>query len=100
MIACGSFNLQWTRPTDTGGQGVAIEYYLVSLSGPDEYTCPQDQCNTTTTNTTLTELQCNTTYTATVRAVNCAGVSIESAPVELLTFQPPSKFSETKACMG
>ena len=90
-IACDSITLKWAPPTDTGGQGVVIEHYLVSVLGPDEYICPQEQCKITTTSTTITGLQCNTDYTATVRAANCAGDSIESGRVEIHTSRPASK---------
>ena len=72
--------LEWTPPTNTGGEGVRIDRYIVNMTGPDGYTCPLDQCNVTTPSTTITGLQCNTSYTVTVRAVNCAGVSVSSTP--------------------
>ena len=75
----GSVSLEWSQPNDTGGQGVDIEYYVLNVTGPTEYICPADQCNVTTTNTTITGLLCNTSYTVTVRAVNCIGESKNSS---------------------
>ena len=78
LLTCDSVNgnqvtLNWT---DTDGL-----YYLLDVTGPAGYTCPADQCNVTTTITTITGLLCNTSYTVTVRAVNCAGSSAPSQPV-------------------
>ena len=78
LIKCDAVNgnqvtLNWTN---TGGL-----YYLLNVTGPAGYICPADQCNVTTTNTTITGLLCNTNYTVTVRAVNCAGSSAPSQPV-------------------
>ena len=70
--------LQWTSPNYTGGQ--EILRYLVGVSG---LTCPPHQCNVTTTNTTITGLLCNTSYTVTVRAVNCIGEGTPSEPVPI-----------------
>ena len=67
----GQVALQWTAPNKTGGQGVEIKRYLLNVTGQPEYNCPTDQCNVTTTNTTITGLQCNTSYTISVKAVNC-----------------------------
>ena len=72
--------LEWAPPTNTGGEGVRIDRYIVNVTGPDGYTYPPDQCNVTTPSTTITGLQCNTSYTVTVRAVNCVGVSVSSTP--------------------
>ena len=80
--------LEWTPPTDTGGEGVKIDHYIVNVTGPGGYTCPPDQCNVTTPFTTITGLQYNTSYTVTVRAVNCAGVGIPSAPETLPALIP------------
>ena len=73
--------IQWTPPTYTGG--VDIEGYLVNVTGPAGYTCPPDQCNVTTTSTTLTGLQCNTTYQISVRAVTCIGVGDASDTINI-----------------
>ena len=70
--------LQWTSPNYTGGQ--EISRYLVDVSG---FVCPPHQCNVTTTNTTITGLLCNTSYTVTVRAVNCIGEGTPSEPVPI-----------------
>ena len=74
--------LKWAPPTNTGGEGVSIERYIVSVTGTG-YTCPPDQCNVTTPSTSITGLQCNTSYTVAVTAVNCKGQSMPSAPVTL-----------------
>ena len=77
--------LQWTHPTETGGVGVEIERYLLTVAGPDGFTCPPSQCNVTANTTTITGLRCGSTYTVTVRAVNCIGESRPSQPVEINT---------------
>ena len=89
--------IRWTPPTNTGGQGVLIDYYLVSVSGPDGYTCPPDQCNVTTTNTTLTGIVCNTSHIVSVRAVNCAGSSNDSESMEIFIIELPSEPTPTIA---
>ena len=66
--------IAWTQPIDTGGKGVIIEYYLVNVTGPAGFTCPPAQCNVTTTETIITKLTCDVTYSVTVRAVSCNGV--------------------------
>ena len=81
----GNVSLEWTQPNATGGQGADIEHYAMNVTGPAEFTCPADQCNVTTTNTTITGLLCNTSYTVTVRAVNCIGEGNSSNPVIINT---------------
>ena len=81
---CGSngtheVTLQWTPPTNTGGQ--VIDRYLVTVSGPAGYICPTDQCNVTTTSTTLTGLECGSTYLVSVSAVNCIGEGNSTQPM-------------------
>ena len=77
--------LKWAPPTNTGGEGVSIERYIVSVTTASGtgYTCPPDLCNVTTPSTSITGLQCNTSYTVTVTAVNCAGQSMPSTRVTL-----------------
>ena len=77
----GHVSLEWTQPNDTSGQDLTIEHYVVNVTGPAGFTCPADQCNVTTTNTTITGLLCNTSYTVTVRAVNCIGEGNTSNPI-------------------
>ena len=82
--------LQWTPPINTGGQGVVIEYYLVSVhvTGPNKYICPRDECKVTTTSTILTGLLCNTSYSVAVKAVNCAGISQKLSKAVKIFFCP------------
>ena len=75
--------LNWNPPTNTGGEGVRIDRYLVNVTRPDGYTCPPDQCNVTTPFTTITGLQCNTSYTVAVRAVNSVGESVPSEAIHI-----------------
>ena len=75
------FILDWSPPTNTGGPSVEIEHYLVNVTGPPGFNCPPDQCNVTTTSTTITGLKCNTSYIVTVRAVNCIGEGTLTTPV-------------------
>ena len=77
----GHVSLQWTQSNGTGGQDFTIEHYVVNVTGPAGFTCLAKQCNVTTTNTTITGLLCNTSYTVTVRAVNCIGEGNSSNPI-------------------
>ena len=70
--------LQWTPPNETGGQDIEIEHYLLNITGQAGYACPPEQCNVTTNTTTITGLQCNTSYIVSVRAVNCNGIGNSS----------------------
>ena len=78
-------SLEWTQPNDTSGHDLTIEHYIVNVTGPAEFTCPADQCNVTTTNTTITGLLCNTSYTVTLKAVNCIGEGNSSNPIIINT---------------
>ena len=70
--------LQWTPSTP----GVNIEHYVLDITGPAGVTCSPEPCSMIShTNTTITGLLCNTSYTVTVRAVNCRGASASSQPV-------------------
>ena len=70
--------LQWTPPTNTGGQGVVITHY--NITGlPQSASCSTGPCDMVDgTGTTITGLQCNTSYTVAVRAVNCRGIGSSS----------------------
>lgn len=80
-INTGYIFLTWTPPTDSGGQNMIIEHYLINITGPAKFTCPADQCNVTTTNTSITDLSCNTSYAVSVKAVSCIGEGNFSQPV-------------------
>ena len=91
--------LQWTPPTNTGGQGVMITHYV--LTGlPQSASCSNvPNCNMTTgttTTTTITGLQCNTTYSVAVSAVNCRGNGAVSNTIEI-TVQPDLCVCTTRA---
>ena len=58
-----------------------IEHYIVNVTGSENFVCPPNQCNVTTTNTTITGLLCNTSYIVTVRAVNFLGEGNSSNPI-------------------
>ena len=82
----GHVFLEWTQPNGTGGQDLTIEHYIVNVTGPVAWSiCPANQCNVTTINTTITGLLCNTSYTVTVRAVNCIGEGNSSDPIIINT---------------
>ena len=89
-IVNGQATLKWAPPTNTGGEGVSIERYIVNLTTASGtgYTCPPDQCNVTTPSTSITGLQLNSSYTVTVIAINCAGQSMPSTPVNLSQLTP------------
>ena len=80
--------LQWTPPTNTS---VVITHY--ELTGLPQYaTCSPGPCDMINdTNTTLTGLQCNTSYMVSVRAVSdsCAGNGTFSDPIEILFHPKP-----------
>ena len=81
--------LQWTPPTNTGGQGVMNTYYIIT-GLPQSASCSTGPCDMVDgTATTITGLQCmcNTSYTVAVRAVNCRGVSSSSNSIQI-TVQP------------
>ena len=82
--------LQWTPPTDTGGQGVMITHYV--LTGlPQSASCSTGPCNNiTSTTTTITGLQCNTSYNVSVRAVNCRGNGSFSNSIQIIVQPAPS----------
>ena len=81
--------LHWTPPTDTGGDNVTIEHYVVDVTEPAGVTCSPEPCNTISgANATITGLLCNTNYTVTVRAVNCRGEGISSTPAMIVVTTP------------
>ena len=52
--------LQWTPPTNTGGQGVMIAHYVLTGLPQLSASCSTGPCdNITSTTTTITGLQCN-----------------------------------------
>ena len=79
--------LQWTPPTNTGGQGVVITHY--NITGlPQRAICSPGPCDMVDgTATTITGLQCNTSYSVAVRAVNCRGIG-NSSNLIAITVQP------------
>ena len=88
--------LQWTPPTNTGGQGVMITQYV--LTGlPQSASCSTGPCdNITSTTTTITGLQCNTSYDVSVRAVNCRG---SGSPMQtMINLSPPRKCTNANDC--
>ena len=82
LISCNTnanqFTLEWSPPIDAGGM---ISHYLVNVTGPPGFNCPPDQCNVTTTTTTITGLKCTASYMFTVRAVNCIGEGSPTQPM-------------------
>ena len=90
---CGSsgnqVTLQWTPPTNTGGQGVVITHYAVT-GLPKSASCSTGPCDMITgTTTTITVLPCNDSFIVSVRAFNCRGEgSSLQVPINL---SPPGK---------
>ena len=82
--------LQWTPPTNTGGQGVVITHY--NITGlPQSASCSPGPCDMVDgTATTITGLQCNTSYTVAVRAVNCRGNGTFSEFIQIIVQPAPS----------
>ena len=91
---CGSSNgnqvtLQWTPPTNTGGQGVMITHYV--LTGlPQSASCSTGPCdNITSTTATITGLLFNDDlFNVSVSAVNCRGLGNASDPI-MITVDVP-----------
>ena len=90
--------LTWTQPNNTGGQNVNISRYLLDVIDPAGFICPADQCNVTTTTTTITGLLCNTNYTVTVRAVNCVNKG-DPSTFEVIEVGIPGEWFSTYSCM-
>ena len=93
---CGGSNgnqvtLQWTPPTNTGGQGVVITHY--NITGlPQSAICSPGPCDMIDgTATTIADLQCNTSYMISVRAVNCVGGVSSSLQVPI-NLSPPGMY--------
>ena len=93
-ITCGSngnqVTLQWTPPTNTGGQGVVITHYIIT-GLPQSASCSTGPCDmVNSTATTITGLPCDDdSYTVAVSAVNCRGLgSSLQVPINL---SPPGK---------
>ena len=94
---CGSngnqVTLQWTPPTNTGGQGVMITHYvLTGLPQTQSASCSTGPCDMITDNTTtITGLQCNDDgYNVSVSAVNCRGNGSASDPI-MITVDVPGE---------
>ena len=84
LINGNQIPLQWTPPTDTGGDNVTIDHYVVDVTGPAGVTCLPGPCNMISgTTTTITGLLCNANYNVTVGAVNCRGKGNSSAPATI-----------------
>ena len=82
--------LQWTPPTNTGGQGMMITHYML-IGLPQSASCSTGPCdNITSTTTTITGLQCNTSYNVSVRAVNCRGNGNFSNSIQIIVQPAPS----------
>ena len=86
--------LQWTPPTNTGGQGVMITHY--ELTGlPQSASCSTGPCdNITSTTTTITGLQCNDDIIVNVSAVNCRAQG--SSMQVMINLSPPSECTNCK----
>ena len=80
--------LQWTPPTSTGG--LITHYNIIGL--PQSASCSPGPCDMVDgTATTITGLQCNTSYTSVaVRAVNCRGVGSLSNLIQITVQPAPS----------
>ena len=93
-ITCGSngnqVTLQWTPPTNTGGQGVVITHYFVT-GLPQSASCSTGPCDMVDgTATTITGLQCDDSIMVSVTAVNCRG---EGSSLQIpINLSPPGKY--------
>ena len=68
--------LQWSSPMTMK----EIQFYTLDVTG---FTCSPDECQVNSTNTTISGLMDNTSYTITVRAVNCIGEGNYSQPLRI-----------------
>ena len=69
VLSSSSLTVEWVEPADDGGDA-AINYTITLQGGPDATTRTVSSLRTT-----FTGLEAPSTYTVTVAAVNCAGLS-------------------------
>ena len=88
--------LLWTPPTNTNTVDVITHYELAGL--PQSATCSSGPCDMiNSTNTTISGLQCNTSYMISVRAVSGCGVNgTFSDPIDII-FHPKPIVTSTSA---
>ena len=79
-----SLPLKWTGPNYTGGPNVEIICYTLTVT---EHNRLSYEMNVTTTNTTITGLNCSSSYSISLRAVNCVGMG----GALVITINPPGE---------
>ena len=81
--------LLWTPPNSTNTVDVMTHYELAGL--PQSVTCSPGPCDMIdSTHTSITGLQCNTSYSVSVRAVSGCGVNgTFSDPIEIFFHPKP-----------
>ncbi len=93
-VANSSVTLTWTEPASPNGS--ATTGYTATLS-PGGQTC---STNASTFTCTISGLTANTTYTASVRAINAVGSSAQAATVDATVVAAPSAVTNVVATSG
>ena len=76
ILNCTSMNITWDPPTNTGGDGITITSYTITIYPlPTSLysSCIDGMCNTTDQYYILTGLQYGTQYNIYISANNCVG---------------------------
>ena len=90
--------LTWERPANTGGPNVTIDRYVVGVL-PTNYICRESQCNTTSTNTTITNLKYGEKYKLSVAAVNqCVMIGSLSPEIVIRPLGKTILYCNTHTC--
>ena len=88
VLNCSSMKITWTTPTNTGGEGIPITSYMITVYPPPSLSYSSfigGVCNTTEEFFILSGLNYSTNYIINVSASNCAGTgSIASTSMELI----------------
>ena len=75
VVLCDRFSRSFSAELQWSGD-TSHTHYQVKVISPAGFVCPPEQCNITTTTTTITGLSCDyTNYSFAITAVNCVGES-------------------------
>ena len=80
--------VQWQRPEETGGRGINISSYTVTVCNITGHqmseSVPDDDRENGTFTHTITGLTYNTTYTVKVTTINSCGLASQSSPINII----------------